>query len=137
MGNKLFDTGSLGTGHAMKALNNYIAGAGYVAACEALLIGKRFGLDPNTMMDILNASTGKNFATEVVMKEQGISGKFASGFAVGLLAKDVRIASDLGEAMKLNAPLSRLVKERYATARDEIGAAKDNTEAIRAWDKPL
>lgn len=137
MGNKLFDTGSLGTGHAMKALNNYVAGTGFVAACEALLIGKRFGLDANTMVDILNVSSGKNFATELVMKEHVIDGKFASGFAVGLLAKDVRIASDLGEAMELDAPLSRLVKERYASARDEIGGTKDNTEAIRAWDKSL
>src|SRR5262245_5248290 len=47
MGNRLFETGSLGTGHAMKALNNFIAGSGFVAACEALLIGQRFGLDPN------------------------------------------------------------------------------------------
>jgi 3-hydroxyisobutyrate dehydrogenase len=137
MGNKLFETGSLGTGHAMKALNNYVAGSGFVAACEALLIGKRFGLDATTMVEILNASSGKNFATELVMKEHVIDGKFASGFAVGLLAKDVRIAADLGEAVKLDAPLSQLVKERYATARDQIGANRDNTEAIRAWDTSL
>jgi 3-hydroxyisobutyrate dehydrogenase len=137
MGNRLFDTGSLGTGHAMKALNNYIAGTGFAACCEALLIGKRFGLDPTTMVDILNVSSGKNFSTELVMKEQIIDGKFSSGFALGLLAKDVRIASDLGEAMKVDAPLTRLVKQRWADAREELGATRDNTEAFKAWDKSL
>jgi 3-hydroxyisobutyrate dehydrogenase len=137
MGNRLFDTGSLGTGHAMKALNNYIAGTGFAACCEALLIGKRFGLDPTTMVDILNVSSGKNFSTELVMKEQIIDGKFSSGFALGLLAKDVRIASDLGEAMKVDAPLTRLVKQRWADAREELGPTRDNTEAFKAWDKSL
>jgi 3-hydroxyisobutyrate dehydrogenase len=137
MGNKVFDTGSLGTGHAMKALNNYIAGTGFIAACEALLIGKRFGLDPNTMIDILNVSSGKNFATELVMKEHVVEGRFASGFALGLLAKDVRIASDLGEAMRLDAPLSRLSRDRWAAARDKLGATRDNTEAFKAWDESL
>ncbi len=107
------------------------------AACEAILIGKRFGLDPSTMVDIMNVSTGRNFATEVVIKDQVISGKYAGSFALGLMAKDVKIAADLGEAVKLDAPVSRLVRERYATARDKIGADRDNSAAILAWDKDL
>ena len=137
MGEKLFRTGPLGSGHAMKALNNFVAAAGMAAACEAILIGKRFGLDPSTMVDIMNVSTGRNFATEVVIKDQVISGKYAGSFALGLMAKDVKIAADLGEAVKLDAPVSRLVRERYATARDKIGAGRDNSAAILAWDKDL
>ena len=83
----------------MKALNNYIAAAGYTAVAEALLIGQRFGLNQEAMVDILNASTGRNFTTEVMVKEHVLSGKFATGFALGLMAKDVRIAADLGEAV--------------------------------------
>ena len=137
MGQTLFRTGPLGSGHAMKALNNFVAAAGMTAACEAILVGKRFGLDPSTMVDIMNVSTGRNFATEVVIKDQVLSGKFAGSFALGLMAKDVRIAADLGEAMNLDAPVSRLIRERYATARDEIGAGRDNSAAILAWDKDL
>jgi 3-hydroxyisobutyrate dehydrogenase len=69
LGNRLFDTGPLGTGHAMKCLNNYMAAAGYIAAAEALLAGKRFGLDPTRMLEVINASTGRNFNTEVVLQE--------------------------------------------------------------------
>ncbi|HXX20124.1 MAG TPA: NAD(P)-dependent oxidoreductase [Candidatus Acidoferrum sp.] len=137
MGDRLFETGPLGTGHAMKALNNYIAAAGYTAVAEALLIGERFGLDQEAMVDILNASTGRNFTTEFMVKEHVLSGKFATGFAVGLMAKDVRIAADLGEAVKLDAPLSRLIRERWALARDRLGAASDTSAAILGWKDNL
>jgi len=137
MGKQLFETGPLGTGHAMKALNNYIAAAGYTAVAEALLIGQRFGLDQEKMVDILNASTGRNFSTEFMIKEQVIGGKFATGFALGLMAKDVRIAADLGEAVGLDAPLSRLIRERWAHAREKLGATRDTSEAILGWKDDL
>lgn len=133
MGDRLFATGGLGSGHAMKALNNFVAAAGYAATAEAMLIGERFGLDPATMMDILNVSTGRNFFTDVVMKEHVIGKKFATGFTVGLLAKDVKIAADLGVAMDQDTPVLDLIAERWAHARDTIGAGKDNSAAILAW----
>jgi len=137
MGKQLFETGPLGTGHAMKALNNYIAAAGYTAVAEALLIGQRFGLDQEKMVDILNASTGRNFSTEFMIKEQVIGGKFATGFALGLMAKDVRIAADLGEAVGLDAPVSRLIRARWAHAREKLGATRDTSEAILSWKDDL
>jgi len=54
----------------------------YTAAAEALAIGSRFGLDPARMLEIINLSTGRNFNTEVVMKEHLLDGKFATGFAL-------------------------------------------------------
>jgi 3-hydroxyisobutyrate dehydrogenase len=137
MGKQLFETGPLGTGHAMKALNNYIAAAGYTAAVEALMIGQRFGLNQETMVDILNVSTGRNFSTEMMMKEQVIQGKFSTGFALGLMAKDVKIAADLGEAVKLDAPVSRLIRDRWALARERLGATRDTSEAILGWKDDL
>jgi 3-hydroxyisobutyrate dehydrogenase len=137
MGDRLFETGPLGTGHAMKALNNYIAAAGYTAFAEALMVGERFGLNPETMVDILNVSTGRNFTTEVMAKEHVLGGKHATGFAVGLMAKDVKIAADLGEAVKLDAPVSRLIRERWAIARDRLGAASDTSAALLAWKDNL
>ncbi|HXA78610.1 MAG TPA: NAD(P)-dependent oxidoreductase [Candidatus Acidoferrales bacterium] len=137
MGKQLFETGPLGTGHAMKALNNYIAAAGYTAVVESLLIGERFGLDQGTMVDILNVSTGRNFTTEVMIKEQVLGGKFATGFALGLMAKDVKIAADLGEAVKLDAPVSRLIRDRWALARERLGATRDTSEAILSWKDDL
>jgi 3-hydroxyisobutyrate dehydrogenase len=135
MGDRLFETGGLGSGHAMKALNNFVAATSFAATAEAMLIGRRFGLDETTMVEIMNVSTGRNFHTDIVMKDHVIGGRYATGFAVGLLAKDVKIAADLGRAVGLDAPLSRLVGARWAEARDRLGPARDNTEAILAWDR--
>lgn len=137
MGKQLFRTGPLGSGHAMKALNNYVAAAGLAAASEALLIGQRFGLAGETMVDILNVSTGRNFATQHLIKQQILPGTFSGSFTLALMAKDVKIAADLGEAMKLDAPVSRLVSDRFAQARDKLGGGRDNSAAILAWDEDL
>lgn len=135
MGERQFDTGGLGSGHAMKALNNFVAAATFAACAEALLAGRRFGLDPGRMVEIMNVSTGRNFHTDLVLREHVVGGKFASGFQLGLLAKDVRIAADLAHDMRLDAPLVRLVSQRFDAARDALGYGRDHTEAIKAWDQ--
>lgn len=133
MGSRLFDTGGLGCGHAMKALNNYMAAAAFAATSEALSIGAKFGLDQATMTDILNVSTGRNFHTEMVIKDHVVGGKYSSGFAVGLLAKDVKIAAGLGRSVAEDAPLLELMEQRWDQARDTLGATHDCTEAHLAW----
>jgi 3-hydroxyisobutyrate dehydrogenase len=135
MGDRLFDTGALGSGHAMKALNNFCAAASYAATAEAVVVGRRFGLDPVTIVDIINASTGRSFNSEMVFKDQVLSGKFAAGFALGLLAKDVGIAADLARHLDIDAPVGRLVHEMWNGARDTLGANADFTAAITAWEK--
>ena len=135
MGTRLFDVGGPGNGHAMKALNNFVAGTGFIAVSEAVLVGKRFGLDPNVMIDVMNVSTGKNFNTENVAKQHVISGAFASGFALGLLAKDVKIAADLASAIDVDSPLTRLSSALLGEARDRVGGEKDHTLAYTYWEK--
>jgi 3-hydroxyisobutyrate dehydrogenase len=134
MGNRLFDAGALGNGHAMKALNNFVAAAGYSAAAEALLAGKRFGLDPTRMLAIMNSSTGRNFNTEVVMQEHVVNQRFATGFSLGLLTKDVGIAADLMRSVQLDAPMAELLDARYKNALAQLGPTRDNSEAILAWN---
>jgi len=137
MGDRIFRTGPLGSGHAMKALNNYVAATGLMAVCEAILIGKRFGLDGEVMADILNVSTGKNFATEHLLKQHILTESFSAGFTLGLMTKDVAIAADLGEQVGLDAPISRLARERFTYARDKVGAGRDNSAVILALDEDL
>jgi 3-hydroxyisobutyrate dehydrogenase len=127
--------GGPGNGHAMKALNNFVAGTAFVALSEALLVGDKFGLDPATMIDIMNVSTGKSFNTENVMKQHVVSRQFASGFALGLLAKDVGIAADLARAIEVDSPLTRLSSALLAEARDKVGSEKDHTLAYTWWER--
>jgi 3-hydroxyisobutyrate dehydrogenase len=135
LGERLFRTGPLGSGHAMKALNNYVAAAGFTAASEALIIGHRFGLDPSVMVEVLNASTGRNFSTEYTMVHHVLPRTFATGFALGLLAKDVAIAAELGEAVGAEAPLSRLLSELWAKAAAGEGTDADHSAALRHWER--
>jgi 3-hydroxyisobutyrate dehydrogenase len=135
MGSKLFDVGSLGCGHAMKCLNNFLAGTSFAAAAEAVTVGKKFGLDPEVMVDIINVSTGKSFASENLIKQHVLSGAFGTGFALGLLAKDVKIASDLADQIGVDAPVGRLVRDLWADAREGVGGDQDHTRAATHWEK--
>jgi len=134
MGELLFETGGIGSGHATKALNNLIAATSFVATSEAMLAARRFGLDLTTFNSVVNVSTGHNFMTDKVMKDHVIDGKYATGFAMGLLVKDVGIANDLCDAVNMEAPLSRMVLKRWQEALEQKEFSADNTEAIMVWD---
>jgi len=135
MGKRLFDVGALGCGHAMKALNNFVAATNFASAAEALRVGGAFGLDPAIMIDVINSSSGRNSSTEGLFKQEVLSGRFAFGFTLGLLVKDVTIAASLGEQISVSNPYSQLTRDRWTEARDALGADHDHTEAARAWDK--
>jgi 3-hydroxyisobutyrate dehydrogenase len=137
MGGSIHETGRLGSGHAMKALNNLVSAAGLVAACEALQIGRRFGLDPSLMVDVLNASTGRNNSTELKAKQFILSGTFASGFSLGLMAKDVRTAAELADHLGVGAPAARLARDLWARAQEALGPEADHTEIYRFLERPL
>jgi 3-hydroxyisobutyrate dehydrogenase len=133
LGERIFRTGPIGSGHAMKALNNFLGGAAYVAAAEALAIGKEFGLDPAVMLDVVNTSTGRSFNSEVVFKDDVITGRYGTGFALGLLAKDVGIAAELAESVGISAPALDLVRRRWAEAAAGLGFAADHSAAHKQW----
>lgn len=133
VGERIFRTGPLGSGHAMKALNNFLGAAAYTTAAEALAVGHEFGLDPSVMLDVINASTGRSFNTEHVLKEDVITGRYGTGFALGLLAKDVGIAAKLAEAVGVEAPACQLVCRRWAEAVAGLGFAADHSEAHKRW----
>jgi 3-hydroxyisobutyrate dehydrogenase len=135
MSERIFRTGPLGSGHAMKALNNLVTATGYVATCEALIAGTKFGLDPAVMVDVMNESTGRNFTTQVLAPIEIVPRRFASGFALALLAKDVGIATALTEELDLDAPVARLVHERLRGALDELDAGADSTHALWVWER--
>tara|TARA_B100000787_G_scaffold164329_1_gene146915 strand:- start:954 stop:1862 length:909 start_codon:yes stop_codon:yes gene_type:complete len=100
LGANIILTGSLGSAHAMKAINNYVSAMGLVAASEAIILGEKFGIDPNTINKILNVSSGKNNSTENKISQFVLTEKFSSGFSLSLMSKDIMIANNL--AKKLN-----------------------------------
>lgn len=131
MGSSIFPTGPLGSGHAMKALNNYVSAAGLAAACEALIVGQRFGIAAETIVDVLNASTGRNNSTEVKLKPFVLSRAFNSGFSVALMAKDLRIAADLAEKLGEDMTVLPQTAALWEDAIRGIGGGADHTAIFR------
>jgi 3-hydroxyisobutyrate dehydrogenase len=131
MGTSVLRTGAVGSGQAMKALNNLVSTGGFLIGIEALLIGQRFGLDPGLMTDVLNAATGMNNSTQKKFRQFVLSRKFDAGFTMGLLAKDLSIALQVGRETATAAPLSALVNEMIVSAQAKFGPDADHTEMAR------
>ena len=128
-------TGGVGTGHAMKALNNLVSSAGFLIGIEALLIGSRFGIEPETMVDILNVSTGMNNSTQKKFKQYVLSRKFDSGFALGLMVKDLTIALGIARDQEVNAPFAGLCRDLWAGAGAMLGPQADHTAVALLSEK--
>lgn len=128
---KVFLTGASGTGHAMKSLNNFLSAANLATAAEAVIAGQRFGLDPATMISILNASTGRNTGTDSKFPNNVLPRTFNSGFALGLMAKDLRLALELARSSGAPASLLETTAQIWAAAERQLGGKADNTEVVK------
>ena len=128
MGTEIFHTGALGSGHATKALNNYLGAAGTIAGFEALLVGAKFGLDLKVLVDVINASTGKNSTTERKIPQQVFTKAFASGFQLALMTKDVGIARGLAREVGVETPYLKDTLKIWRAALSRLPAGADHTE---------
>ena len=123
--------GPLGSGHAIKALNNYVSAAGLIASFEALATARSFGIEPDNFLKIINGATGKNNTTEVKLDKFVISEKFNSGFALDLMVKDVSIADSLIKDLSADKPLSENVSNYLSKSLAELGKNSDHTEVYK------
>ncbi|MBE0614309.1 MAG: NAD(P)-dependent oxidoreductase [Burkholderiales bacterium] len=135
MGKSIIETGMLGSGHAMKALNNYVSAAGLLAACEALKVGEDFGIAPDKIVAVLNASSGKNNSTENKLMQFIVSEKFNSGFTLGLMKKDINIATDLAQSLGAETLLGEVLLKSWADAERKLSGAADHTEIYRMLER--
>lgn len=131
MGKTITLCGSVGAGHALKALNNFLSASSLVAMCEALVVGEAFGLDPGTMVDVFNSSTGRSNSTEVKGRQFVVSRSFNAGFAASLMAKDLRTAADVATHLKVNMPMLAEAARYWTEADRALGKSADHTEIMR------
>jgi 3-hydroxyisobutyrate dehydrogenase len=136
MGNQIFHVGPLGAGHAVKALNNFLGAVGTLAGFEALLVARKFGLDPKPMLDAINASTGRNSTTERKIPRDILPGTFASGFKLALMAKDVGIAAQLARGLGVEAPFMKTTLKAWKAAEKALPRGADHVE-IYKWQEKL
>ena len=131
LGEKIFHVGPVGAGHALKALNNYIGASGTIAAFEALLVGKAFGLDPALMVEVFNASTGYNSTTQRKIPRDVLTNAFASGFSAALMTKDIGIAANLARNQRVPAKYLGATLKMWKAALGKLPSGADHTEMYR------
>ena len=123
--------GPVGTGHAMKAINNALLAVNILAVGEGLAALVKAGVAPRTAVEVLNASSGRSFVSESLVPERVLTGQWPRTFRLALLEKDVGIARSLLGDVGVPGPVLELAGERLARARSELGDEADYIEAIR------
>ncbi len=136
MGRAVFHLGALGAGHAMKCINNCITSMTFAATAEGLVAGKRYGLDPKVMVDVLNESTGGSWITRTHFHQRVFNRAFDDPFKLALMLKDIGIALRLAAQTKTPMPLSGLGQQLWRMADHAAGHGASVSELVR-WVESL
>jgi 3-hydroxyisobutyrate dehydrogenase-like beta-hydroxyacid dehydrogenase len=131
-GENIFHVGEYGTGHLVKSLNNLLSATTLASAAEATLLAERAGVPPDLFVEVVNASNGRSYSTEVKFPHYILDRSFDDGFALGLMVKDLKIAlqtaAELGFPMPVGSTLTQLWQ-----AADATGKGADGHTAIFAF----
>jgi 3-hydroxyisobutyrate dehydrogenase-like beta-hydroxyacid dehydrogenase len=124
-----------GMGQTMKLVNNLLSASALAITCEAMVLGGKAGLDPVVMIDVINAGSGRNTATQDKFPRCVLPRRFDFGFATELLFKDVRLCLEEGEALGVPMIVGTAVKQLLAIGQASHGPASDITELVRVVER--
>ncbi|GGP00536.1 NAD(P)-dependent oxidoreductase [Nonomuraea glycinis] len=131
VGKRVLHLGPAGAGHALKALNNLMSATHLLLTSEAMLVGQRFGLDPATMLEAVNGSSGRSGSTERKWPDHILPETYDSGFGLRLMLKDMRIGVELAEATGVTPRLGLAATDLWAEAADHLPPTADHTEIVK------
>jgi 3-hydroxyisobutyrate dehydrogenase-like beta-hydroxyacid dehydrogenase len=120
-----------GLGQTVKLANNLMSAASLAIAAEALAMGVKAGVDPAAMLDVLNASSGRNSATQDKIPKHVLNRRFDFGFSNALSFKDVRLCLDEAEALGVPMVVGAAVRQMLSITHQIHGAAADCTDLVR------
>lgn len=133
---KLFYVGEKpGLAQVAKLGNNLLAAAAMVVSSEVMVMGAKAGIDAQIMLDIINAGTGRNSATQDKFPKSVLPGTFDFGFATGLSYKDVRLCIDEAEAMGVPMVAGAVIRQMLAVTQAKYGATSDFTSITRVVEE--
>lgn len=131
MGKQVFHLGGIGAGHTMKCLNNMVTAMTFMATAEGLAIGKKLGLDPDVMTDVLNVSTGMSWISQTHIRQRITSRTFDDAFKLELMVKDIGIAMRLAGDQAIPAPLSGVGQQLWRAAVQHAQKGASISEMVR------
>lgn len=120
-----------GLGQTMKLCNNLMSATAITITSEALVMGTKAGLDPAVMLDIINAGSGRNTASQDKFPRCVLPRKFDFGFATELLYKDVRLCLEEGERLGVPMIVGNAVRQLVGIAKAKLGGASDITQIVQ------
>ena len=129
---RVLHAGEVGAGHAVKALNNLMSAAHLIISSEALIAGRRFGLDPKVMLDIINGSSGRSGSTENKWPNYVLTERYDAGFSIQLMVKDMKLALGIEHATGTPATVSEAALAAWEAAAADLPPTADHT-AIARW----
>ncbi|MEQ8495940.1 MAG: NAD-binding protein, partial [Gammaproteobacteria bacterium] len=133
---KVFHLGTgAGQGQTMKLANNLLAAAALAVTSEAMVMGVRAGLDPTVMIDVINAGSGRNSASQDKFPRAILPGTFDFGFHTGLSYKDVRLCIDEAETLGVPMIVGAAVRELLAVTNATCGPESDFTSICRVLEQ--
>jgi 3-hydroxyisobutyrate dehydrogenase-like beta-hydroxyacid dehydrogenase len=133
---KVFYVGErAGLAQVVKLANNLLAAAALAVSSEAMVMGVKAGVDPKVMLDIINASSGRNSATQDKFPRSVLTRTFDFGFATGLSYKDVRLCIDEAEAMGVPMVVGAAVRQMLAVTNARFGPTSDFTSITRVVEE--
>lgn len=124
-----------GMGQVAKLGNNMLSVAALTLTSEVVAMGVKAGLDPSVLVDIFNAGTGRNSATQDKFPRRILPRSFDAGFATGLAYKDVRLCVDEAEALGVPMIVGAVVREMMAVTNAKFGAESDFTSIARVIEE--
>ena len=130
-GKKIVHAGPVGSGDALKAVNNALLAVHILSAAEGLAILVKAGVDPKVALDVINASSGRSNTSENLIPQRVLTRAFPRTFRLALLEKDIAIAAVMAEDLEANTPLISLTAERFHQAREKLGESADHVEAVK------
>jgi 3-hydroxyisobutyrate dehydrogenase-like beta-hydroxyacid dehydrogenase len=135
-GEEIFYVGGHGTGHLVKALNNLLSATTLASAAEAALLAKRAGVAPDVFVEVINASNGRSYSTEVKFPRYILERTFDDGFALALMSKDLKIALEAAAEMEFPMPIGSALAQIWELALAR-GYGPQNHTAIYAFLEDL
>lgn len=131
MGKKIDLVGEIGSGHALKAINNYLSAASLYATTEAVVLLKSLGIDLNVALDLINESSGQSYSTCYKFPNFVLPRTFNSDFALDLLLKDVKMVTSIAKDIKMPVMMAALVEQIYQSASLTGNQQQDHTEVVK------
>lgn len=120
-----------GDGSKMKLVNNLMAGINLAAACEGVVFGLKLGLDPQTLFDVVSASSGASWAFGDRMPRV-LAGDYATKAAVDILTKDLGLALETGAAARAALPIGAAARQSFIAA-SALGHGQEDDAAVAKY----